>query len=181
MIRRVLLPVVRLSMAAAVGAVLYADTSAARRSTSTSAPQQPAAASPRSAVTPFSELVVRLSEPGGYFNTDNLISNEVWSGDGDEEVIARAQSLRSRGWELEALHPLRGQGPAGWPPRDATFSIELDEADLAFIRAQVDAAVASTTRLLSSEQLHTHVRADQELSLTFLEGARAELAGVTHL
>lgn len=112
---------------------------------------------------------------------DNLISSGLQSGDADEEVVARAQSLRNRGWELEAVHPLRGQGPAGWPPRNATISIELDEADLAFIRAQVHAAVAITTRILSSEQLHTQVRAEQERSLAGLESARAELARVTHV
>ena len=35
-----------------------------------------AAVQARTRITPFSDLVVRLSEPGGYFNTDNLISNE---------------------------------------------------------------------------------------------------------
>ena len=112
---------------------------------------------------------------------DNLISNELQSRDGDEEVIARAQSLRNRGWNLEAVHPLRGQGPAGWPPRDAPFNIELDEANLTFIRAEVDSAVVSTTRILASEELPTQIRAEQELSLALLEGARSELAQVAHL
>jgi hypothetical protein len=76
MLRPILRPVVRLTLAVAVGAVLSADTAAVRRSTPIRATQQPAAASQRTTVTPFSELVVRLSEPGGYFNTDNLISNE---------------------------------------------------------------------------------------------------------
>jgi len=40
---------------------------------STACGQQPA---PRTADTSFAALVARLSEPGGYFDTDNLLSNE---------------------------------------------------------------------------------------------------------
>ncbi|MEZ3159831.1 hypothetical protein AB1K54_04700 [Microbacterium sp. BWT-B31] len=106
---------------------------------------------------------------------DNVISTQLQSGGGDD-VVRRAQALRERGWDLAAVHPLRGQGPVGWPPLDAVFGIELDDADLAFVGDRVDAAAVVTGQILASDRLPPTVRAEQEQSLTDLERARTELS-----
>lgn len=104
---------------------------------------------------------------------DNVISVEIRST--GESEIERAQSLRKRGWELSAAHPLRGHGPVGWPPTDATLGIELEASDLAFVRTQVDAAIDTAARILASERIAPQSRAEQERSIAGLERACAEL------
>ncbi|MBM7832439.1 hypothetical protein JOE59_003144 [Agromyces cerinus] len=51
----------------------------------------------------------------------------------------------------------------------------MDDADLAFVLTQVSAAIGVTQRIISSDKIHPHVRAEQERSLVDLESARAEL------
>lgn len=109
---------------------------------------------------------------------DNVIATEIQSGEAGETVV-RAQSLRERGARLAVDHPLRGQGPAGWPPRDAGFPLQLSDEEVAFVRTQVDGAVTVTNDLLSMELLHPQVREEQEQSLAGLKGARDELARLT--
>src|SRR5215207_7700196 len=60
------------------------------------APVQSAAQAPALSDSAFAALVARLSEPGGYFDTDNLISNE-------------SSYLHAVG----RLRALRGAGPTG--------------------------------------------------------------------
>ncbi len=59
----------------AFGALPGAPTLAAQRAAPPPA-LSPTALPPRDSVGPFAKLVAELSEPGGYFDTDNLISNE---------------------------------------------------------------------------------------------------------
>jgi hypothetical protein len=106
---------------------------------------------------------------------DNAIASELDSG-GDADAIGHAQSLRARGWALNATHPLRGGGPVGWPPIDATFAIRLDDSDLAFVLNHIRAAIGVTERIISSKQTHPQVRAEQRRNLIDLENAQAELS-----
>ncbi|GAA4163286.1 hypothetical protein GCM10022286_23530 [Gryllotalpicola daejeonensis] len=103
---------------------------------------------------------------------DNTISDIIQSGESDEEnVVDHAQQLRQRGWDANAAHPLRGHGPVGWPPRDATLDLTLSESDLAFIHAQIDKSIRLTRIILDSERLTEVVRVEQLKSLAGLEAA----------
>ncbi|MFL2001938.1 hypothetical protein [Microbacterium sp. A1-JK] len=97
---------------------------------------------------------------------DNVAAVALQS-DGDDDVIARANALRKRGWDAAAAHPQRGRGPVGWPPSDTALEIELHDADLQFVSDRVDAAVVVATHLVSADDLTT------------LRDARAELRDIT--
>ena len=104
---------------------------------------------------------------------DNFIATETQLVDGSE-AAENARHLRERGWAQQALHPLRGQGPVGWPPLDATLGVELSEAELAFVCTHVDDAIGITALLLAGH-LHPQVRVEQEQSMAGLESVRADL------
>ncbi|MFN7945243.1 MAG: hypothetical protein U0Z53_07815 [Blastocatellia bacterium] len=75
------LPLIALLLAVALLAALLPQTSFFSSRTASAPPliQQPAAPAAQASaapVTEFAQLSERLSEPGGYFDTDNLISNE---------------------------------------------------------------------------------------------------------
>lgn len=94
---------------------------------------------------------------------------------GDQAVAAEAFRLRQLGWEANASHPDRGQGPVGWPPRDAYLELALTDGDLAFIRGCLDRSLVTTRFLVDSLSTDHRSRADQEESL------RLELAALDAL
>lgn len=108
---------------------------------------------------------------------DNAATVAMQSGLDDDPVVARASSLRQRGWDANAAHDRSGQGPTGWPPNDDELAIGLSDDEHAFLLAQVADATAVTQSILAAHDLHPQVRAEQESSLTGLAAARAELAG----
>lgn len=95
--------------------------------------------------------------------------------DGDQAVAAQALRLRRLGWEANASHPDRGQGPVGWPPLDARLELVLTDGDLAFIRDCLDRSLVTTRFLVDSLSTDYRSRADQEESL------RLELAALDAL
>ena len=108
---------------------------------------------------------------------DNVISNTVQSGEIDEEhVVDRAEELRRRGWEANAAHPLRGKGPVGWAPKDASFDLTLSEADLGFVRTHIEESIQTTRAILGSDRLAPGPRDEQLRSLAALEETRDALA-----
>lgn len=119
---------------------------------------------------------------------DNVISDQIQSGDADLHVVERSTDLRQRGWALNKTHPLRGQGPVGWPPLEAPFPIVLDGAELTFLLGAVEADIRVTEDLLAREVMRdawgpavdsssgrSQVRNEQEASLAGLELARVEV------
>ena len=119
---------------------------------------------------------------------DNVISDQIQSGDADLHVVERSTDLRQRGWALNKTHPLRGQGPVGWPPLEAPFPIALDGAELTFLLGAVEADIRVTEDLLAREVMRdawgpavdlspasSQVRNEQEASLAGLELARVEV------
>jgi hypothetical protein len=108
---------------------------------------------------------------------DNAISDTIQSGEPYEEnIVDHAQQLRQRGWNASAAHPLRGRGPVGWPPRNATLDLTLDKADLSFIHAHLNDSIRLTHIILDSERMPEAVRAEQLKSLAGLEAAAKALA-----
>ncbi|MEV0570843.1 hypothetical protein [Dactylosporangium sp. NPDC050588] len=84
---------------------------------------------------------------------------------GDQAVAAQAFRLRQLGWDANASHPERGQGPVGWPPRDAYLEVALTGGDLAFIRDCLERGLVTTRFLVDSLSTEDRSRADQEESL----------------
>jgi hypothetical protein len=95
--------------------------------------------------------------------------------DGDQAVAAQALRLRQLGWDANASHPDRGQGPVGWPPREAHLELALTDGDIAFIRDCLDRSLVTTRFLVDSVSTDHRSRADQEESL------RLELAALDAL
>ena len=119
---------------------------------------------------------------------DNVISDQIQSGDADLHVVERSTDLRQRGWALNKTHPLRGQGPVGWPPLEAPFPIALDGAELTFLLGAVEADIGVAEYLLAQEMMRdawgpavdssserSQVQREQEASLAGLELARVEV------
>ena len=119
---------------------------------------------------------------------DNVISDQIQSGDADLHVVERSTDLRQRGWALNKTHPLRGQGPVGWPPLEAPFPIVLDGAELTFLLGAVEADIGVAEYLLAQEMMRdawgpavdssserSQVQREQEASLAGLELARVEV------
>jgi len=92
--------------------------------------------------------------------------------DGDQAVAAWAFRLRQLGWDADASHPDRGQGPGGWPPRGANLKLALTDGDLAFIRNCLNRSLVTTRFLVDSLPTDHRSCADQEESL------RLELAAL---
>ena len=119
---------------------------------------------------------------------DNVISDQIQSGDADLHVVERSTDLRQRGWALNKTHPLRGQGPVGWPPLEAPFPIALDGAELTFLLGAVEADIRVTEDLLAREVMRdawgpavdsssgrSQVQREQEASAVVLKRAREVL------
>ena len=102
---------------------------------------------------------------------DNVAAVAVQSGE-DDAVVRRVNALRERGWDASAAHPLRGRGPVGWPPLDATLDVEMDGTDLPFLRDQVDAAVVVAAGLVALDDLAALRDAKTELTRLTLSPAR---------
>lgn len=92
---------------------------------------------------------------GVWLVVDGVLDNEVHrlihdGHDLDASEVVRAQGLRARGWELCRAHPRRGEGPVGWPPRDAAFDLELDVETLRYLVERCAWALSVSERLVAA-------------------------------
>jgi hypothetical protein len=107
---------------------------------------------------------------------DNVVSSLVQSGtDPDAPEVARARTLRERGWAVNREHPERGLGPVGWPPREARFDITLSEDDIGYIVGLLTHGIEVTSTVLATEDA-AGVRLLQEESLALKREALDALA-----
>lgn len=69
--------------------------------------------------------------------------------DGDPELAEAAGRVREAGWRASRSHERRGEGPVGWPPRDAVLEIRLRSGDWDVVRQEIARWRAVTVELLA--------------------------------
>ncbi len=84
--------------------------------------------------------------------------------DGDEELADRAADLMNQGSRAARAHPLAGEGEGGWPPHDATLSLELSARDVQAIQSALRDSLATVRSLLEDYPLTDAQREEQLLS-----------------
>lgn len=123
---------------------------------------------------------VRSLTVGVWLKIDAMLDNTRDHAEWDQpEVAARAAALRQRGWAANREHPQHGQGPMGWPPVTAPFEIELSDAELDFIRTELERSIAGSERILAAvppgvaAQEHERSIAVAREALATIEAVRA--------
>ena len=103
---------------------------------------------------------------------DNLAAVERVGG--DEAAAERAGRLREVGWAANRVHPWRGSGPVGWPPRDDALPINLTRADWEFVRGAASRALEVSRQIVDRGPSEL-VRESQHEDVRLLEGVLARL------